>query len=134
MEIFHQICRPDLVLHPQVRLLLNLVLYHLVIKHVVPLLLHYQHSNLLLQLAHHLALNPGCKHLPIHLQGYHHHPCPALVSLYSLLTVPQYQQTILLELMKSTLALELMIYLNFKILAINLSSATGILPLLYQCM
>ena len=60
----HHICQPNPVLHPQV-CLLHLVLYHPVNKQVVPFIL-YQHSNLLLQLAHQLALNPGCQHLHIH--------------------------------------------------------------------
>ena len=113
-KIFHHTCRPNLVLYPQVQLL-HLVLYHQVNKHVVPLLL-LQHFHGLLHLAHHLALNPVCQHLHIHHQGYHHNLGPVLVSLYSLLKpVPQYQQIIFLELMKSTLALELMIYLKCKI-------------------
>ena len=131
MKIFHHICQPNPVLHPQV-CLLHLVLYHPVNKQVVPLIL-YQHSNLLLQLAHQLALNPVCQHLHIHHQDHHHHLLPAPVSLYSLLlpvTVPSYQQIIFLESMRSTWAPELMIYLKCRFFFINLSTATGIMPLL----
>ena len=137
-KIFNHIRHPNPVLYPQVQRMLQIYLcvlhpahYHLVNKHVVLLLLLYQHSHLLPQLAHHLALSPVCQHLHIHHQGYHHHLWPALVSLYSLL-IPalQYRQIILWELMKSTLALELMTYLKCKILLINLYRVTGILPLL----